>query len=252
MNQKSPQFDLDWLAFQYVTESLSAEERDDFERLLVEEQAAREAVARAVELTFAAEFACRYENRQGQGSAQRISPSHAVLVQDSSAEHARTTSTRRGSRGLRRAAWSSLAACAAFFLGWQLAAIWMPREPADVSQDLATTSTEGGDREAQFDGLDQGLALAWSRTRSQLAVSDNNVEGEEFSLDAGLDLAGITNLDDDGETSPLESVEAPMWMLAAVAGMQNQAESDQPGEGAGSPLNESGGHPVPQDNRSEG
>ncbi len=252
MNQKSPQFDLDWLAFQYATESLSAEKRDDFERLLVEDQAAREAVARAVELTFAAEFACRYENRQGHASAQKISPSHAVLVQDSAAEHARTTRTGTVSRGLRRLAWSSLAGCAAFFLGWQLAAMWMPREPAKVRQDLATTSTEMGDREAPFYGSDQGLALAWSRTRSQLAVSNDNVDGEEFNLDAGLDSGGMTNLDDDGDTSPLESVEAPMWMLAAVAGMQNQAESDQPGDGAGSPLNESGGRPVPQDNRSEG
>ncbi len=44
----SPPNDLDWLAFQYVNDELSAEEAEQFEARLSEDQAAREAVAEAV------------------------------------------------------------------------------------------------------------------------------------------------------------------------------------------------------------
>ncbi len=42
---------LDWLAFQYISEELTDEEVLAFEDQLAEDQDAREAVARAVELT---------------------------------------------------------------------------------------------------------------------------------------------------------------------------------------------------------
>ncbi len=43
--------DLDWFAFLYVSNELNDQERQQFEELLSDDQAAREAVARSVELT---------------------------------------------------------------------------------------------------------------------------------------------------------------------------------------------------------
>ena len=48
--------DLSWLAFRYVADEMSAEERQAFEQRLVEDQEAREEVARAVELAQAVAF----------------------------------------------------------------------------------------------------------------------------------------------------------------------------------------------------
>jgi hypothetical protein len=47
----TPQDELDWLAFRYVAEELSADEADAFERLLADDQSARDAVSRAVQTT---------------------------------------------------------------------------------------------------------------------------------------------------------------------------------------------------------
>lgn len=49
MNEE-PQLDLDWQAFRYISDEMSEAEMDQFEALLGEQQAAREAVADAVEL----------------------------------------------------------------------------------------------------------------------------------------------------------------------------------------------------------
>ena len=43
--------DLDWLAFRYISGEMTVSETDQFESLLADDQAAREAVVRAVELT---------------------------------------------------------------------------------------------------------------------------------------------------------------------------------------------------------
>jgi ferric-dicitrate binding protein FerR (iron transport regulator) len=49
--------ELDWLAFQYVAGELTADEEEQFERRLAEDQTAREAVERAVELKEAIQLA---------------------------------------------------------------------------------------------------------------------------------------------------------------------------------------------------
>jgi hypothetical protein len=43
-----PPADLDWLAFQYIHDELSADQAEEFEQRMAEDQAAREAVAEAV------------------------------------------------------------------------------------------------------------------------------------------------------------------------------------------------------------
>src|SRR6476660_6136234 len=51
MNKPSCQSELDWLAFCYAAGELDGAEAESFEARLAEEQPAREALARAVELT---------------------------------------------------------------------------------------------------------------------------------------------------------------------------------------------------------
>lgn len=63
------QSELEWLAFQYLADELSPSERDEFETRLANEQGAREAVARSVELTQTIAVAHRSE--------QVVSKSHA-------------------------------------------------------------------------------------------------------------------------------------------------------------------------------
>ncbi len=49
MKNENFQDDLDWLAFRYISDELAESERDSFEQMLAEDQAAREAVACAME-----------------------------------------------------------------------------------------------------------------------------------------------------------------------------------------------------------
>ena len=70
MNSKTPQ-ELDWLAFQYVADELSAPDRAAFEERLETDQAAREAVARGVELSLAVQAAYR-EDALGVAARDRL------------------------------------------------------------------------------------------------------------------------------------------------------------------------------------
>lgn len=56
MNQEPTENSLEWLAFCYVADELSADERAAFEERLATDQAAREAVAAAVELSLATQW----------------------------------------------------------------------------------------------------------------------------------------------------------------------------------------------------
>jgi len=49
--QNSTETDLDWLAFRYISGEIAVSEAEQFEALLADDQAARDAVVRAVELT---------------------------------------------------------------------------------------------------------------------------------------------------------------------------------------------------------
>lgn len=62
-NHEHPDRDLDWLAFRYIAGELDSAEEAEWDLLLAENQAAREAVARAVELTSATYAAVASESR---------------------------------------------------------------------------------------------------------------------------------------------------------------------------------------------
>lgn len=120
--------DLDWLAFCYVANELSADERASFESRLADDQSACEAVARAVELVQAVALA---------ETCERERPMPASITR-------RTTWPRR-------LAWMSVGASAALVLvaaalGWQSISGWFAPPPADRGR----------------------LAEVWSQTRDEV------------------------------------------------------------------------------------
>jgi anti-sigma factor RsiW len=131
MNSES-QHELDWLAFQYALDELSPRDRAAFEVRLEDDQNAREAVARAVELSLATCAAYRED---------------AVVLA------ARERMLGKSSRGW----WSvGVAACALFAL------IAVSQLTRNAGERLArTTPKSNGDQ----------LAIAWSQTRAALPTS---------------------------------------------------------------------------------
>ena len=141
--------ELDWLAFCFVTGELSGDERSSFECRLSEDQSAREAVARAVELMQAISLAQTHEDAQ------------PVLV----------TNGRRTTTWPRRLAWMSVGASAALVLvaAWlQFDAIARLFSPPPVDR--------------------QELAEVWSRTRETVRDIVQS-EPYEFSAPVESDLS---------------------------------------------------------------
>lgn len=180
--------DVEWLAFCYVADEMSADERARFESRLSSDQAAREAVATAVELT------------------QTIAAAEPI-------EQTVELAPRRFDRVVfwQRATWiaTTTAACLAVVLGYQL-----------VSQVL-----QQGDRAAGFagqkeagDGEADELAQAWLEAGDDESLDDSSADQappQAATETAGGDeLVGIFEADD---------VEAPDWMLAAVNGLSAEA-----------------------------
>src|SRR6185369_3058104 len=100
--------DLDWLAFRYVSGELPADEAATFEELLAADQAAREAVASAVQVT------------------------QAVLAAIPAQVATPVVSPRRNT-WRERAAWMVLgatAACVLLFIAWEFI---VPREAGEVA-----------------------------------------------------------------------------------------------------------------------
>jgi anti-sigma factor RsiW len=120
--------DVDWLAFCYVANELPADEREAFEGRLADDQAIREAVARAVELVQAVSLAETYER-----------------------ERPRPASIPRRTTWPRRLAWMSVGASAALVLV-AAALQWQT-----ISRSFAPPPP-GRDR----------LAEVWSQTRDEV------------------------------------------------------------------------------------
>jgi hypothetical protein len=199
--------DLDWLAFCYVAGELSPAERRRFENRLAEDQLAREAVARAVEL--------------GQAAAV------AFAAEPFTVGHARTA---RAAWFL-RAAWMGVgaAACLAvvllFDLSWNVGGAGRDGGPPSVA------SNGGGSADAGDSHEDQQLALLWIEAREQLAArqAEWSRDTEPYLPPTGDEASGVgppgAQMDEAGD--PLA---APSWLLAALEEnmMNDEMPADRP------------------------
>jgi len=175
--------DLLWVAIQYQLGELSALDSAAFETRLLDDQAAREALSQAVELT----MACRLA--EAEIEVESLQPVHVrpvVAVQTNDAGW------------MRPVGWLSLstAACLAVLMGWQS---W-------VTQPLM----------AQHEAKTLAVATAWA----EVAALDQH--GESFASDtvAGEFALFAMGEGNGGESLESESIDddalTPSWLLAAL------------------------------------
>jgi hypothetical protein len=193
--------DLDWQAFCYAAGELSPTAMAEFEQRLGLDQATREALARAIELT------------QAIASAESL----ASVVRLPAAD---VSSDRRGR--LSRAqyfAWGALASAALLgaFVVWNGGA-----------SDARPKSAE------RLGRAERELAVAWSQTRSELAIASDSdfwfpahLNAGEANLPDAADDDGRDDLADDSLLGP-----TPGWLVAAVAGLAPAADDHDPAEPA--------------------
>lgn len=192
--------DLDWLAFCYIADELSRDETDAFEARLADDQEAREAVARAVELTRAIAAA---------GAERRKRP----------APVSRPAGVWRRMGLAGRLAWTAAAAaaCLAAVLVYQHARdTALIADPFQEAPDEGAVETRGS--------RSQELALLWSRTQEELAAlqfddwaadllgEQGEASGHPAEFPAEDRLPAEEELDED----LLVANVPPSWMLAAV------------------------------------
>lgn len=176
--------DVEWLAFCYVANEMPVGQRDRFEERLANDQAAREAVATAVELT--------------QTIAGIESIEHSIQV---------ATRPSRGAQVWQRATWiaTAVAACLAIVLGYQLVSHVLSNgngQPGGVAEEDLDSRSDSGE-----------LAQAWveagddsSEILSADSSSEEVLEDSEFSE----------------SMAERDAVETPDWMMAAVSGMSGE------------------------------
>lgn len=181
-----PQFqsDLDWQAFAYWSDELSPSERARFEARLADDQEAREALARAVELSYA-----------------------VAAVESLSVTPAERQPNRRSRRLV---AWSVGFAASALALLLGLA----------IGQRPGGWSGHKGSATLQSSNINPDLASAWSEIRQSwddlttlqpLPTVDQSVDA-----DAGNEPETATDWDS-GEWEP------PSWMAAALLGQSTDS-----------------------------
>lgn len=158
--ESHPRAEVDWHAFRYVSGEMTVAEAESFETLLAEDQAAREAVAAAVEwmtLTFEAQPA-------------------AVSVAPSAVERRASAAPQTWKSALNVV--SVAAALVALFAALPLLG------------RLAAHRAGGGDEDSQ-------LAAAWSASRSTAAALDAasslpNVDGDDWPPTSEVDSSATT------------------------------------------------------------
>ena len=175
MNSFDPH-ELNWLAFRYVAGEMSADECAEFETRLADDQAAREAVASAVELTQT--MACAAND-----SFDIAAPEIVVRKRG------------RAVRG-RRLLWVGLGAAACLTLVVLLRGVFDVRDIAD--------SNSNPTRRAR-DSQPQQLALVWSQTRQaeetggeadeETMSADETANSEDRSMPPSWIVAAITELE---------------------------------------------------------
>lgn len=187
--------DLNWLAFAYVAGEMSADEAESFELRLADDQQAREAVARAVELT------------------------QVVAAAETHCEQSVTVAHRQAPSWSTRLAWMAIGGVAAVLVALFVSSMNTGPQPV-VKQDDA--------RPAPSNSKVRELALAWSSTRALLA--DSEAADSEAGLWYPAHLAAVDSSEataDDVDHIDAEAVaEAPSWMTAGVFGLAGKTPEE--------------------------
>ena len=175
--------ELDWSAFCYAAGEMNAAEAAAFELRLADDQAAREALARAVELT------------QVVASAESLQPVVALRSQSSS----------QSSQWSRRLGWMAIGSAASLLVAllWSGAGSWF------------AGSWRGGETVASGD--QSRLADAWSRTRQELADGDSDLWYPKHASDSDAVIPTVAA----DELDSLDSA-TPAWLTAAVESYPNE------------------------------
>lgn len=205
--------ELELLAFQYVSGELAAEDIERFESRLADDQSAREAVARVVQIGQAVVLSAG-DHAIAAGKADSL-----VLGSDS--------------RNVRRWVIAAAAIAAAFLAGIGISQ-WLERATNDSGSNMAVRDgvvpgsvPVADDRDVVADvqsgnGAATDVVALWSASAAEFTLDGDDrsttdgvgseEEIPEFPLD-GTDswLAGDENVSDDDE------FRVPSWMLAAVS-----------------------------------
>lgn len=230
---------LDFLAFRYVVGELTAAETTAFEELLEADQAAREAVAAAVEITAAIHAAGIEPVIAGAsvsvGGAASARPHGSVSLLGTASPH--DTANPHGTASLHgivpRRRWRVIGS---WLVGGSLACLgmvalvdhWAAQRLRDAGGELAS----GSSGDAASDSVPGQLARLWSETRP-LAVGDLTGDSDDpTDMDGvgGLFAAGTGAGDgptDAAGDGPIDAVaDAPSWMIAAVAAKSGAVGDD--------------------------
>lgn len=174
--------ELTWQAFQYVAGEFSAIEAELFEERLATDQAAREAVAQAVELF------------------------HAVCAAEAAEPVITVAATQRFS-------WSR---AFAIFAAGTAAAVALIAAAINTEQ-LSLVRSKGGQK---FAAVTPALADVWSSVRSDFAneyAAPEEAASQPVSASLVLSEAEMAVAEEDLALS----TEAPSWMTAAILGLSN-------------------------------
>lgn len=200
---RDQQNELDWLAFQYVAGELNTDAAEAFELRLADEQPAREAVARAIELT---QLVAAAESQVGAEEYKASAGEYVVTAEK------------------RAVAWGSR-------LTWMAI--------GGLLSLLVAVLVSNGRFGAQLpaeNNVSGELATAWYQTRQELTASEEI--GPLHPLSAAMldddEPADIAYGDE-----PWLSIDTPTWMTAAVAGAAGQGSGG--GQNGNDPDDEESG-----------
>jgi hypothetical protein len=188
------EYDLDWQAFCYAAGELQPDQVERFELRLAEEQPAREALARAIELT------------------------QAVAAAESQVGGELVTPVFPRSNWTTRLAWMAIGGVAALLLAVLSSGSLWPQKPREIA--------------ARPDADQQrSLAAAWSEARLEIASARDDGSWPiiaQATADADAETSPLP--DSRGEDLALE--ETPSWMTTAVLGLAGMTpDENEAGEG---------------------
>ena len=159
MSYNDTQHELDWTAFCYAAGELDPAAAEQFEARLADEQPAREALARAIELT------------QAVAAAESQPPAYVVRP-----------ATRQRSKWTTRLSWMAVGGLASLLL----AVLWS----GALSPDRTTPT-------ASRPAVAPGLAAAWTQTRAEIASAKEAGDWPAFPIAGSFSDDDSVSPDDD-------------------------------------------------------